>query len=310
MGVTCIIEPFPSSRSLGGRLFQNTAFARKIQQRVQELGLKPALVQANDHWEGLLGRVLAKVCQIKSSMLLRSPGMTRDNYIKYDCAQYDFLAAVGDELRERAKSWDPGREIKLIYDGLYTSEFSPPKSKVAVFPKKILVIGSPLDWKGWADLTEALFLLQSKMDFFGYQFDFTGAKPDPALNDLKLERISSIKTNFLGRVENFKELVLGYDLAINPSREESFGMAALEVLAFGVPLLSSRTGVIEKVQTSSAMLFRPNNPAGLANSLSNLMAKWSLIEPNVTDCQKNIMKHFNMEDSAHQVFEAYQKLMG
>jgi len=67
--------------------------------------------------------------------------------------------------------------------------------------------------------------------------------------------------------------VLGYDLVINPSRMESFGTAAIEVLAAGVPLLSSRTGVIEQVQESAEMLFPPHRPEALASALKNVLTR-------------------------------------
>ncbi len=54
------------------------------------------------------------------------------------------------------------------------------------------------------------------------------------------------------------ELTREYELVINASRGETFGMAAIEVIAAGISLLSSRTGVIEKVIENEGLLFEPH----------------------------------------------------
>jgi glycosyltransferase involved in cell wall biosynthesis len=175
-----------------------------------------------------------------------------------------------------------------------------------VFPNRILVIGSPLDWKGWADLTEALFLMHSEGSLPELKFDFTGDRPDPALNDLKLERLPKGRFNFLGRVEQFCDLVRQYDLVINPTRQESFGMAAIEVLFAGVPLLSSRTGIIEQALENPAFLFPPNQPQQLAASLKNLLCNWTSLDSSVVKAQDNIRRNFLVDSSVAKLCDAYQ----
>ena len=307
--IPAVIEPFPSSRSLAGRLFQNSNFARRVKDKLARLGLKPAIVHANDHLEGLLGLKLAERLDAHSAIFLRSPGMTRDDYFKYRCNEFDLIAAVGDELRDRAKGWDQAREIQLIHDGICESEFAPPKPKAAAFPKKILVIGSPLDWKGWADVTEALALLERDNALPETEFDFTGAAPDPAKNDLKLEQLQKARCRFLGRVEKFRELILGYDLVINPSRMESFGMAAVEVVALGVPLLSSRTGIIEQVIEQPEFLFSPKQPAELACALRNLIQNWPRLDFDAERCQRRIREKFIIGRAVERLGAAYEALL-
>lgn len=306
ISVTVIEEQFPSSRSLGGRLYGNAAFAKRV---AAKLGTRPAIVQANDHQEGLIGLDLAKRLGARSAVFLRSPTMTRDDYLKYRCDRYDFVSAVGDEFRARVQAWEPRREIALIRDGIFADEFLPARPKAVRPPTRILVIGSPLAWKGWADLTEALFLLEREGALPPTRFDFTGARPDPNENDLKLDRLATSICNFLGRVEGFCDLVTSYDLVINPSRMETFGMAAIEVLAAGVPLLSSRTGVIEQVQERSDMLFAPAEPPALASALRNVLAHWEKLDFGVSAAQENIRRNLLIDHAASQLNNSYKRLL-
>lgn len=244
-----------------------------------------------------------------SAIFLRSPGMTRDDYFKYRCHQYDLIIAVGDELQQRAQAWDPSRTIKLIHDGICADEFAPPKPKAAVFPERLLVIGSPLDWKGWADLTEALWQLEQEGAWPDLDLDFTGAEPEPARNDLKRGRLKPSRCHFLGRVENFREMVLRYDLVVNPTRMESFGMAAVEVVAAGVPLLSSRTGIIEQVIEQPEFLFAPHRPAELARALQYLRSHWPRLEIGVAKGQANIRARFLIDHAVRKLSAEYERLL-
>lgn len=308
IGVPVIVEPFPSSRSLSGRLFGNRAFAKRVIGRLRSAGMAPAIVHANDHQEGLLSLAIAQGIDAGRAIVLRSPGTQRDDYFKYRCNEFDYISAIGDELTERIQAWDSSKKIECVYDGVFEDEFLPAKALGAAAPSNILVIGSPLAWKGWADLTEAVYRLEQERALPAMQFDFTGELPDKSDNDLKIERLSS-RCNFLGRVETFRELVRSYDLVINPSRMETFGMAAVEVLAAGVPLLCSRTGVIEEVQTHPEMLFEPGNPASLAQALKIVLQGWGKTDFGIASSQRNIRQKFMIDHAAAELDAAYRKLL-
>ncbi len=308
-GVTVITTLFPGSRSLAARLWGNAQFARRVRQQIAAAGIRPGLVHANDHWEGLLGLALARDLGVRSAIFLRSPGMTREDYFKYRCREYDLIIAVGDELQQRVRGWDAERNIRLIHDGIEASEHCPLKPKPPVCPARILVIGSPLNWKGWADLTEALFILQTEGGLPDWQFDFTGDRPDPKLNDLKLERLQKGQYKFLGRVEKFRDLVREYDLVINPTRQESFGMAAIEVLFAGVPLLSTRTGIIEQAQENPLFLVPPRQAQVLAAALKHLMSNWAGVETGVAAAQENIRRKFLVDHGVSKLCAAYREIL-
>ena len=68
----------------------------------------------------------------------------------------------------------------------------------------------------------------------------------------KMERLSreleiSDHVNFLGNLKSTKEVLNISDLFILPSSSESFGLAALEALACGVPVISTNSGGIPEV---------------------------------------------------------------
>ena len=292
-GVTCLVEPFPSVRSLAGRLFVNAAFNSRLARRLRFLNIEVEEVIANDYLEGPLALRLARKFQVPSTVLLRAGGMSAKDFEKYECGSFGRVLAVGDDLQAKARKWT-SKSVTRIHDGLADSEFDEPRIAPGTFPRKVLVIGSPLAAKGWSDVIDAFATLAARGGDAVQELHFTGHVPDAAHNDLGLERVRGLECHFLGRVEGFVDLVRDYDLVINPSRAESFGMAALEVLAAGVPLLSSRVGVIEQVVQSDDWLFAPGNSDELALKLERLVRDWPGIALNVAVAQSRIRERFSI----------------
>jgi glycosyltransferase involved in cell wall biosynthesis len=308
-GIPVIEQRFASSRSLPARLVGNARFAKRSLRALGERGFYPTIVHANDHTEGLLGLQLAKRLRARTAIFLRSPTMTQDDYIKYRCNEYDLIAAVSEEFRARVQAWDPNRKIVVVSDGIFADEIRRPKSIASRAPLRVLVIGSPINWKGWADLTEALNLLEQDDAIPEMQFDFTGGMPDSARNDLHVGRLKKAHCNFMGRVDAFRELVLEYDFVINPSRMETFGMAAIEVVAAGVPLLTSRTGVIARVLDQPDVLFLPSRPDLLAAALKRTLSHWTEIDFGLERGQTNIRTHFLVDQAAAKLSGLYERLL-
>lgn len=304
-GVTVMVEPFPKARSLWALLYGNRAFGIRVAGRLRKAGLSPRIVHANDHTEGLPS--LAVACRIgaKTAVFLRSSAMTRRDYYKNACHRLDLVIAVGEKLQAAAQAWDPEKRVRLIHDGIFESEFAPLKEKPDVPPVRILAIGNAGEAKGWGDLAEALAALEARgisLPGFDFTGDFAGKPYASVLRGLKAE------CRPLQHVEDFRSLVCKYDLAVNPSRNESFGMAAIETLAAGVPLLSSRVGVIGQVLKAQEMLFEPGDVNSLAQALENLLARWDEVDFSVARAQANIRERFLIQKTARDLDSALAAL--
>ena len=88
------------------------------------------------------------------------------------------------------------------------------------------------------------------------------------------------KVIFVGKVSDTSHVLEMSDLFILPSETESFGLAALEAMAVGVPVISSNTGGIPEVnlQGETGYLSDVGNVEEMAENAINLLKNESLFQ--------------------------------
>ncbi len=300
-GIRVLRTRFPSSRSILGYLYQNRSFSKRVKQKLDELGVVPPIIQGNDHPEALRTLQLAQLLNAKSSLMLRTPTMKSGDYFKYQCAQSDLIMVESNHLKDTVKVWDGNKRVVVINNGLADEEFLPPKILASTL-SRVLVLGNPSARKGWQDVLDALGILEDRNDFPAMTVDFTGKRPTSLTAPQTLSRFS---LNFIGHHDNFKELTRKYDLVINASRRETFGMAALEVIAAGIPLLSSRTGVIESVIENEGLLFQPKNLQSLADAFARLVSNWRTMDFDIARQQENIRRQYHIDTTVNGLLTEY-----
>lgn len=278
-GVDFFTLPFPSSRSLQAKLWKNKSFGRRVVANLRKHFPNQTdwIVHSNDHPDSLLGLAVARELNAPSVITLRTPTMSQRDFQKYQCGKHQHVTAVGNKLYDRVSEWLSSSRLTLVYDGISDDEIiqMPPTSLARV--DKIVVLGSISPRKGWQDLIEALLLIESTLPNEPLpEFHFLGDCGAP--NELqrllpKIVELKRIEVKFIGVTENYREHLVKYSLALHPSRSESFGMAALECVATGVPLIAGETGMIPNFIPNREFLHKTSKPKDLANKLLPLIKK-------------------------------------
>lgn len=304
-GVRFIVEPFPSSRSIVARLISNALFVNRVAKRLGSPG-SHFLVHGNDHQEGILTVSLARALRAFSAITLRSSSMNKLDYTKYHCSDVNVALTVSQELMGRLNLWDPQKVFSIVSDGVYPEELTYVSREAASAPRRFVVLGSHLLWKGWRDVVDALCILRLKgVELKDFSFDFTGIQPGLE-NNLDLSRLTGVQIRFLGHRDDFPSLLSRYDFAIHPSRHETFGMAAVETIACGLPLISSRTGVLADL-IDPALLYTPGDVNELSDKL-NLVINALPPSPEILKAlQKKLLSKYNINDSAKTLARIYDE---
>lgn len=167
--------------------------------------------------------------------------------ITYAINSSDAVTAVSENLKtETNKLFGVIQEIEVI-----PNFFCPFHYKLAPneeFRKKIAPEGQPIithisnfrPVKRILDVVETFYLISKELDV---RLLLVGDGPDRNVAEIRCRELGiDKKVVTLGKVKNPIEPLLVSDLFLLPSKAESFGLAALEAMASGVPVISSNTG--------------------------------------------------------------------
>ena len=160
--------------------------------------------------------------------------------VSKDCAQ---------SIRQRP-IFKNSKKISFIYNSLYNNplinntSFVKQRYGITHNSKIILMIGTFEPRKGHRYLLNAMtevFKKQNNIDLF-----FIGSGTEKEISAIK-SLVSEFKWNyrihFTGFVSNISEFMSVADILVIPSQEfESFGLAAIEAMSYGVPIVSTNVG--------------------------------------------------------------------
>lgn len=122
-------------------------------------------------------------------------------------------------------------------------------------PLKILAVGNLKQEKGY----DLLILAFEKLKSFPIQMDVFGEGDDLERynNELKERQITALK--FRGRVKSTPALLRQYSLYCSCSTSETFGLALIEAIAAGLPVLISDIPAFREVAPDSALFFKKSD---------------------------------------------------
>lgn len=99
-------------------------------------------------------------------------------------------------------------------------------------------------------------------------------------------------------------------LVVIPSRQEPFGLVALEALAAGKPVVAARVGGLPEILDSAdAVLVEPDNPAALAKGLTTVLARLGR-EPTFGARNREIAMQFSVGQMTNDFLDLYRGSVG
>ena len=103
----------------------------------------------------------------------------------------------------------------------------------------------------------------------------------------------SEKVVFFGNSNEIDRILCFSDLFLLPSQTESFGLAALEAMAVGVPVISSNTGGIPEVnvQGVSGYLSNVGDVADMTKNALHILSDKNRLETFKSNARKESLKY-------------------
>ena len=116
------------------------------------------------------------------------------------------------------------------------------------------------------------------------------------------------QVQFMGILTNIGPIIASANLLIMPSREESFGLSALEAMACGVPVLAANAGGLPEVvkDGQTGFLFPTGDVHAAVHRGLQLIRKPELLESMGKTAAKHAVEAFNMNAIVRQYNQLYE----
>ena len=167
--------------------------------------------------------------------------------VKFSIEQSDGVTAVSRFLKEKTlTNYNINKDIEVIPNFVDTQLYRPMeadciKRRLAAEGEKILVhISNFRPVKRVTDVIKIFDIVQKEIPS---KLLLIGDGPDRSECERLTRQLDlNDKVKFLGKQEGLVEILSCSDLFLIPSQSESFGLAALEAMACGLPVISSSVG--------------------------------------------------------------------
>lgn len=139
-----------------------------------------------------------------------------------------------------------------------------------------------------------------------------GEGPDTVLTKRQIKKKNlENRVFFLGNQNRVEAVLPCADLFLIPSEEESFGLAALEALACGVPVIgSSGTGLVEVVDDfENGFLLPVGDTSSMARAALSLLNNKIRLNEFKMKAAKNALEKFNAEKIVGQYVKYYEDVL-
>ena len=222
--------------------------------------------------------------------------------------------AVAESLRARHIFHDD--QIVVIHNGIDVDHFGLKASR-AKPPEKLRIgmIGHLAPIKGQEDFIHAAAIVCAQRS----DVDFTVAGEDKSRSGKKRRALESLITELgltqrvqlLGWVEDVAELLSTLDVFVSPARSEPFGLAIVEAMAAGVPVIASiSAGACEIIDADSIGVLVPiaDVPA-LADAISSLLDDPARRESLAANARQVVGERFSLQRMAEATEAIYRSAL-
>ena len=263
---------------------------RRVFGRLWRSGLRPDVIHAHEYAAGLAAVTVGKSRRLPVVVSEYCGDFLRGSLKRRDILKARFalnraaaVLPVGEELREALRAVGIRSRMEIVPNTVDTALFrpGPPPRAGGEGRAKVLLVALLREGKGVPVLLEALTALKRKRRDFLLQV--AGEGPEGGrYRSLSHALGLDDEVSFLGlktRPE-IAELIRGSAFVVQPSLRETFGVAAIEAMACGKPLVASRLPAFQRtVSPERGMLVPPGDPAALSAALDLMLDRRSEYRP-------------------------------
>jgi len=236
--------------------------------------------------------------------------------VKFSIEESDGVTAVSKFLKDTTHTnYDIDKKIEVIHNFIDTSLYKDvknekTKNKIAPNGERILIHTS--NFRVVKRVTDTIKILDLVKKEIPTKLILVGDGPDRSDCE-RLVRELNLQDDviFLGKQDGLEEILTCGDIFLMPSQSESFGLAALEAMSCGLPVISSSVGGLPELNM--------HNKTGFISEFGDVerMAKYTLslfqndkkYEIFSKNARARAVDNFDIKKIIPQYEEYYEKVM-
>ncbi|MBM3445495.1 MAG: N-acetyl-alpha-D-glucosaminyl L-malate synthase BshA [Bacteroidetes bacterium] len=174
--------------------------------------------------------------------------------VTFSINQSDAITAVSDNLRkETLENFEIKKEISVIHNFVDITRFSVKPMdafKKAIAPNGEKIILHASNFRKVKRIVDVIYTFNKIKKSIPSKLLLVGDGPERHMAEDLCRELGIIEeTRFLGKQQDMEDIYAIADLFLLPSEYESFGLAALEAMAAGTPVVATNTGGIPEIIT-------------------------------------------------------------
>lgn len=230
--------------------------------------------------------------------------------VAFSINQSDAITAVSQNLRDETfRYFKIEKEIEVIYNFVDVARFS--RKPIDAFRKVIAPKGERIllhasNFRKIKRVQDVVKIFEKVLHKVPAKLLFVGDGPERnTAEDLARELGVCDHVRFVGKQEQMEDILAIADLFLLTSEYESFGLAALEAMASGVPVVSTNAGGLKEINIEGKTGF--TSDVGDVESMSRQALQILVSDPTLKEFKKHAAEHAKKYDISI-IVPAYEKL--
>lgn len=231
-------------------------------------------------------------------------------------AAHHMIAVSADVRRHLTAQGLHESKISIVHNGVAVSAFPPGARETARdslgIPRGARVVGTtarltPL--KGVDSALHAVARLVQDWPDLKYVV-FGDGEQEAELRALASSLQIEDSVVFAGYRSNLTDLLPALDVFLFPTLREAMGIAVIEAMAAGIPVIATRVGGIpEVVLPGTGLLVEPSDPVAMTEAVDRLLREPELREALVRAASEHVREHYSCRRMAQRTLAVYEAVL-
>lgn len=237
--------------------------------------------------------------------------------VKFSIEQSDGVTAVSRFLKEKTiTNYDINKEIEVIPNFVDTELFKPNKDltfREHIAPKGEKILVHTSNFRVVKRVADVIRVFEQVVKEIPAKLLLVGDGPDRSECERLCRELNIYEhVKFLGKQDGLVEILNASDLFLIPSQSESFGLAALEAMSCGLPVISSSVGGLPELvrHNECGFIAEIGDVDRMAKYALDLLTNEKKYEVFAQNARNRAVNNFDKNIIAPVYEEHYRKVLG